>query len=87
MANTLPCGQCIHYAELRKPKDRGGYKSLRKGHCLDKTIFAKNKPGNHVYPPNAKVEDLPFQQHKITLVKEKEIILHCTAAKRRVTNG
>jgi len=81
MANTIPCGQCIFYAELRKPKEKGGYKSLRRGHCLDKTIYAK-KPGNIVYPPLAKVEERPFQQHKIVMVKEKEIILHCTAAKK-----
>ena len=82
MANTLPCNQCVYYFELRKPKERGGYKSLKRGHCLAKTVYAKNKPGNQVYPPNAKVEDLPFQQHKIVMVKENEIILHCLSAKR-----
>jgi hypothetical protein len=83
MANTILCGQCIHYSELRKPKEKGGYKSLKKGHCLDQTVYAKNKPGKPVYPPNAKLEDLPFQQHKIVLVRETQIVLHCTAAKQR----
>lgn len=83
MANNIPCGQCVFYHELRKPKTKGGYRSLHKGHCLDRTIYAKNKPGNIVYPPKAKLEDLPYQQHKIVLVREEQIMEHCTAAKQR----
>jgi hypothetical protein len=84
MANDIPCGKCMHYHELKKITDEeGGTVSLHMGHCLQNTIYAANKPGNHVHPPGARVEDLPFGRHLITVVEEKELRKFCETAKAR----
>ena len=81
MANTIKCGQCMFFYELKKPKPKGGMRSLGYGHCLDRTVYAKGKPGNPVYPPGAKVADMPFDQHNVTVVKPMQLVPHCLAAK------
>lgn len=84
MANKLPCGKCDLYYPVQRPTPKGGFKSLGHGHCLDRTIYAKNKPGHPVYPPRAKVEDRPYGQHQVAVVQENETVPGCTAAKARV---
>lgn len=83
MANTLKCKKCIHYYAIKKPLRRkeGGFKDLNRGHCLDKTVYAKNKPGKQVYPPKAKVKELPFGRHQIFGVRADQVVENCTAAK------
>lgn len=83
MANTVPCGKCLRYYELRKPLRKGGSLSLHRGHCLAKTIYAANKPGDNVYPAGARVEELPYAMHKIKLVEENEIQKNCTDVKEK----
>jgi len=85
MSNTIKCGNCILYHAIRKPlrTKEGGFKKLKRGHCLAQTVYASNKPGKHVYPPKAKVKELPFGRHIIFLVHEDQIIPHCTSAKEK----
>jgi hypothetical protein len=81
MSNDIKCGQCVLYAEQLKPQpeDRPA-KSLHRGHCLDRTIYAVNKPGSPVYPPGAKTAELPNGRHKIAGVREDQLVPNCTAA-------
>lgn len=82
MFNTHPCSECVLYHALIKPHRRGGEaKDTGKGHCLDKTVYAKNRAGNTVYPPRAKLEDLPHARHKIALRSGAEVVPHCLAFK------
>jgi len=83
MANNIPCGQCANYHALMKPVKKGGTISLKRGHCLIRTIYASNKPGKNIYPPGAKTEEREFGQHKIELVTEAEVRPYCSDAKRR----
>ena len=83
MANTIPCNECEHYHALKRPKPKGGFKELKMGHCLDQSVYALNKPGNPVYPPKAKVAELPYNRHKIVIVRPLEVVVHCTAARRK----
>lgn len=83
MSNSIKCGKCKLYHALQRPnrkKDQGPI-NLKKGHCLDRTVYAKNKAGSPVFPPHAKVEDLPYNRHQIALVREDTVVPHCTAAK------
>ena len=83
MSNTIKCGKCTLYRPIKKPlrTKEGGFKTLPRGHCLDRTIYASNKPGDHVYPPRAKLKELPFGRHQITIVRADEVVPHCTAVK------
>lgn len=80
MANQIPCGECQRYHAIIKPH-RNGKRSTDtgKGHCLEHTVYAKNKPGNPVYPPHAKVEDLPYNRHRIAIRRKDSVVPHCTA--------
>ena len=80
MANTHICGECaLYYALVRPHRDGKGNTDTKKGHCLDRTVYAKGKAGNPVYPAKAKVADLPHNRHKITLVRENAVLPNCTA--------
>ncbi len=80
MANTNPCSECNLYFALVKPhRDGKGSTDTKKGHCLDKTVYAKNKPGKPVYPPHAKVADLPFNRHTIVLRRADDVVKSCAA--------
>ena len=85
MANTLMCGDCVHFNSIKKAlrKKEGGIKELAMGHCLIKTVYASNKPGNPVYPPRAKTAELPYGRHNVCVVKSTEIVPGCSDAKRR----
>jgi len=45
-----------------------------------RTVYAKNRPGKEVYPPNAKVEDLEYGVHKITIVHGSDTKTYCQTA-------
>ena len=84
MANLIACGDCTLYHAIIKPHRNGkGSTDTHKGHCLDQTVYAKNKAGNPVYPPNAKVEDLPYNRHKVVLRRDTDVVPHCLAVKKR----
>lgn len=83
MANEMQCKDCTHYFPQRKPKPNGGFKELGYGHCVAKSIYAKNKVGKPIYPPGAVIKELPFAQHIITIVKSGEIVPLCSQAKAR----
>ena len=85
MSLDIQCQECSHYHELRKPlrRKRGGSKSLRKGHCLKRSVYASNKPGNPIYPPGAVTEERKYAQHKITVVSEDQIVPGCIYANKR----
>lgn len=83
MANEIQCGNCVHYHPLQKPLPSGGFKKTGYGHCLDRTVYAQNRPGKTTYPPRCKTAELPFGRHQIALVKETETIQQCAKAKMR----
>jgi hypothetical protein len=78
---TFPCSKCAKYWELRKPKRNGeGFTPLKKGYCLARTVFASNKPGENIYPPGARMADLPNGQHDVVIVRPDSLELSCTNA-------
>ncbi len=82
MSNTKACNECGLYHAIIKPHRKGGVaKNTGRGHCLDRTIYAENRVGNPVYPPRAKVKELPFGQHMIALQRETDVVEHCVAFK------
>jgi len=84
MANTIQCGKCTRYHAIIKPHRNGkGSTDTLKGHCLEHTVYALNKPGKPVYPPGAMVKDLPYNRHKIALRRSDEIVPQCTSAKNK----
>ena len=80
-ANANPCGTCTNYWALECGNRKGTRKVLPKGYCLEKTIFASNKPGNPVYPPRAKTAELLNAVHKVTIVDATEVQVHCSMYK------
>lgn len=75
---TFHCGKCTKYWALRKPKRNGdGFIELKRGYCLAKSTFAKNKAGDNNYPPGARIADLPNGMHDIKLVREDQLELTC----------
>jgi hypothetical protein len=84
MANTKPCGKCGLYHAIVKPhRNNKGVTDTRKGHCLDKTVYAKNKAGSPIYPARAKTADLEFGRHKIVLRRADEIQANCNAFEQK----
>lgn len=79
--NTNKCKECQFFWRLEKGKRKGGTIQLTRGHCLKRSVFPKNKPGNPVYPPGAIVEDLPHHQGKPHIVHEDDVVASCTLFK------
>lgn len=83
MANTIACGDCPLYNPIKKPMRNGkGYIQLTRGHCLDRSIYAKGRPGNPVYPPRAHVKELPFNQHQLVIVRAEHVEPGCLAVQK-----
>lgn len=80
--NNLRCEQCVHYYPVQR-RTKKGFKSLGYGHCLNRTVYASNRPGKPTYPPRSKVAELPYGRHQIALVQKREIVPNCTAAKEK----
>ena len=78
MANKKPCGTCRFMWPLKKGKRGGGTITLTRGLCLKRTIFPKNRPGNHVYPPGAIIKDIPNNVAKTHVVRKEQVVTHCT---------
>ncbi len=82
MANIQACAECSIYHAILKPNRKGGEpKDIGRGYCLDKTVFASNRPGNPVYPPRSHTAVLPFAQHKVVLRRGTDVVAHCNAFK------
>lgn len=83
--NTIKCGDCKKYWELKRAKrsKRGGHITLHKGHCLANTIYATNRTGNDVFPPGAKTAELPNGTHKIDIVRETDLKPYCLNAEAK----
>jgi len=63
---------------LKKGKRGGGTVDLSRGHCLKKTIFPKDRPGDLVYPPGAIIKDTKNDMIIPFLVRNDQIVPHCT---------
>ena len=83
MANTIKCGSCVRYYALQKTQHNKKPLDLQRGHCLARTVYASNKPGDHNYPAGAKTAELPFGNHKVYIVKPNQVVRACTHAKLR----
>lgn len=84
MSNTKPCGTCNNYWALEQGLRSGKRRMLTQGYCLERSVFAKNKPGNPVYPPRAKVGDLENAVHKLVIVSANDLKKHCNTYKERI---
>lgn len=78
MANKKTCGTCKFMWPLQKGKRGGGTVSLSRGHCLKRSVFPKNRPGKHVYPPGAIIKDTPNNVTIPFLVRQDQVVDHCT---------
>lgn len=76
MPNDKECQTCMKYWPLEKGLPKGT-KQLTRGYCLAKTIFPKNRVGDRVYPPRARIEDTPNDMIKAKIVRAKEIVPSC----------
>ena len=77
MPNTRTCGTCKKMWRLRKGKRGGGTIDLKRGHCLVRTVYPKDRPGDFVYPPGARIEKTPNDMIVPFLVREDMIVPHC----------
>jgi len=82
-ANKKPCGTCKFMWPLQKGMRGGKTSSLTRGHCLKRSVFPKNRPGNHVYPPGAIVKDTPNNTIQPYIVRTDEVVEHCTTHEER----
>lgn len=71
------CGDCTHFHAIRIPTGNGALRETAQAHCLARTIYAKNKPGNPIYPPGAKTAELPFAQHQVVIVRREQKAPDC----------
>lgn len=74
---------CQHYWPITKQAKSGATTVLTRGHCLAKSLYAKNAPGKPVYPPKAKLEDLPNGTSKVVLVIGEEDTNGCLTFKEK----
>jgi hypothetical protein len=81
MQNKRPCGECSQYYPLEKGMRGGERRPLNQGFCLEKTVFASNKPGKPVYPPRAKTAELPNAMHNTVLVYANQVVPECQTFK------
>jgi hypothetical protein len=72
------CKGCKFYWPLKKRLKDGKIKALNRGHCLKRSIFPQNKPGNPVYPPDAIIADTAHNLTKAFIVKDTDIVTSCS---------
>jgi len=66
------CGNCGHYYPLKKGQKGKEPQILKRAFCLARTIFPKDRPGNPVYPPEAKIEETANNMILSYVVREKD---------------
>lgn len=80
----MHCGDCEHFWEIKKTtKNRKAYIVTGRGYCLIHTVFAEGRPGNPVYPPKARVEELPDKRHKVKIIRNNHVETGCPHASKR----
>jgi hypothetical protein len=77
------CGKCVHFCPIQIPTGAGTKRMTGQAHCLAKSIYAKNKPGDPVFPPGAKTADLQFARHQITVVRHDQRSPNCMDYKKK----
>jgi hypothetical protein len=77
------CGECMYFYPIQIPTGTGSQRETDQAHCLAKSVYAKNKPGNPVFPPGAKTADLQFAQHQIVIVRRKQHSPNCMDYKKK----
>ena len=87
MANSIKCGQCGYFWAIQKGVRGGTTIPQSRGHCLAKSVYPKNKPGNPVFPPGAKLEDLPNNVANVKIVHKDTLELSCKDAARKGTKS
>jgi hypothetical protein len=83
MANSIKCGQCEHFWAIQKGVRGGTTIPQSRGHCVINSVYPKNKPGNPVFPPKAKLEDLPGNVARVKIVHKDTLELSCKNAVRK----
>lgn len=75
------CGNCEMYWEIKRATMGGAYKDTGRGHCLARSVYASDVPGNPTYPPKSKQEKLPNNCSQVVVVQAKEIVHDCISFK------
>ena len=75
--NKVPCGQCEKFWAIQKGIRGGTTVPLSRGHCLARSRYPKEKPGNPVFPPGATIVDLPNNVADLVVVHKTEVISSC----------
>jgi len=76
--NNKSCGSCKFMWPLQKGMRGGKTASLTRGHCLKRSVFPKNRPGNHVYPPGAILKDTKNNVTIPFLVRSDQVVEYCS---------
>ena len=66
------CGNCEKYYPLKKGQKGKEPRILERAYCLARTIFPKNRPGNPVYPPEAKIEETEQNMILAHIVRKRD---------------
>ena len=74
---TQPCGTCKSYWAVRRAQKDKPPRKLHSGPCLKRSVYPKNRVGEHVFPPGAILEDLPSFQAKVFMVRETDVMASC----------
>lgn len=80
---TKTCGQCKFYWAVRKAERNKVPRKLHSGPCLKRSVYPKNRVGDNVFPPGAKLEVLPDMRAKIFMVHEDDTMTTCPWWKQR----
>ena len=82
----MSCGKCENFWPIQKGLRGGGTVPQSRGHCLAHSVYPKDKPGDPVYPPGAKVEELPNNVAKLHVVHEDQVVTSCREATAKGAN-
>lgn len=80
---SKPCGTCGFYYAVRRVQKNAAPRKLHSGPCLKRSVYPKNRVGEHVFPPGAVLEDLPTMQAKVFMVHEDQIMTTCPWWKKK----
>lgn len=74
---TKACGECKHYWAMRRVQKNQPPRKLHSGPCLRRSVYPKNRVGEHVFPPGARLENLKDFRAKVFMVREDQIMSTC----------
>jgi len=83
MSNKLKCGDCENFWPIMKGTRDGSFIPQTRGHCLARSVYPKDKPGEHVFPPGARIKELPNNVAKVVVVHRNQVETSCNHANKK----